>query len=150
MLARGLRQSGQRRLKGQVFTPPGVDAAEQRVDQTVDQFLAEPATHFARHRFIALAAGARQAEVLPRPGDTVRGQNPGRGQFAKVGRYAHELAPRQRTDAPPRPDPGCGRAWQLQFPGQPELADQTGALRPPGEQSLGAGVDPDSGYLGNG
>jgi hypothetical protein len=72
-------QRRQRRLEGKLRGKPRVHAAEQRVDQPVDNLGAEPGRHVAGDRDVAVVRGSRQLEVPRGPRDTLLGHHPGRG-----------------------------------------------------------------------
>ena len=139
--ARGVRERRQCRFEREVLAAPGVDAAEQRLDQPVDYLRAEPPADPAGHRLVAAARGVRQAEILPRSRQPAARQDAGGRQLIKIGGHAHELPPRQRPDLAARPDSGRSRAGRLKLASQAEVADQADALRTACEQRLGTGVD---------
>ena len=126
----GRSQRAQRGLERQLLRPPGVDPAEQRVDQPVHQLRPEPGPDVGGHRHVAVARGGGQLEVLPGPGQPGGRQHPAGGQPVQVRGHAHELPRRERVQGAPAPD-GRGRgAGQHQPVPQPDRADQVGALRP--------------------
>ena len=149
VLPRGRGEPGQRRLERQLLRPACVHAAEQRIDQPVHEFLAEPRGHVAGDGHVAVARGRGQRGVGPGAGQPGSGEDPRAGQRVQVGGHPHQLPPRQRPQPLPGPYPGRRRSGQRQLAGQADRTDEVSALRAAGEQRLGACVDRDPGHLGD-
>jgi len=109
--------------------------------------VAEPGRHERGHRHIAVPCGGREAEILPRPGHAVAGQQARAGQLGQVGRDAQHLAARQRAHPAPAPYPRRRGAGPGQLAFEAGRGDQPGALGPAGEQRLGTLIDHDPGDL---
>ena len=150
MLPRGSRQRRHGRVEGQLRRASRVHAAEQRVDQPVDDLRAEPGSDVLRDRHVAVPGRRRQIEVTRGAGDSGIGHHAGPGQVVQVGRHAHELPTGQRPQRAERPDRRGGGSWRDALVGQPDLGDEAGTLGAGDEERLRSLVDRDPGHLGYG
>ena len=143
------RRGGERREgrgERQVFGPARVHAAEQRVDQPVDDLGAEPGADVLGDGDVAGLSG--QLGLVPRPRDALGGDDPGGRKLVQVGGHAHELPAGQRPHRAPGVDGGRGDAGRDKGVAKADCGDQLRALRPPGEQGLCPLVDGNPGDIG--
>ncbi len=118
----------------------GVDAAEQRVGEAVDDLVAEAGAQQPAQRDVAARLPVQRPPRLGGHG----GQPGGRQQPVEpggAGRDAEQGAGGQRPGAARGPD-GRGRRRRVhQHVGQAQLGEQRGHLGPAGEERLGADVE---------
>jgi hypothetical protein len=86
---------------------PGVDAAEQRLDEPVDERSAETGREVGADRDVVLGRAAGEVRLEPHPGDRGRTEHARRPQRPRVGRHAEQGARRQGVQ--PTPDEHAGR-----------------------------------------
>ena len=119
--------------------PPGVDAAEERVDEAVGQLVAEAGPQQRAERRVAARRPGQRAGGLGR-----RRREPGvrqqPGQPGPARRHAQHRAAGQRHRAPRRADRRARRRRVDEPFDQPELGQQRLHLGPPREERLGADV----------
>ena len=140
------QQRREDRRRGHVVDRAGVDAADEGVDQRVDDPLPELARHQRPDGAVADRARGRRAGAgrrrgrgrsWPRnPSDTGAGGGPEPGRYPErepLGQRARRR-PRAHTDAPAPRD-------RDEHVGEPELVAQVDRLGPPAEETVGAHVD---------
>ena len=116
----------------------GVHAAEEGLDEAVDDLVAEPAGDQVADRDVAVELERGQRRLLADPGEPVVGEDAGALEVVEVERDAHQRA-RERPQVAAGPDAGPrGRGVDdLEV----ELAGQVDPLGPSVEHRLGADVD---------
>ncbi len=141
-------QLRQRGLQAQQVGPPGVDAAEERVDEPLDHLAAEPPADQLADRDVLGHRAAGEQQVQRDPVEPARRQQPGPGQRREVGRHPEQGPGRQRAQAAPAPHlGGAGRGRDRLQAGRRE---QGQPLRHPAQQRVGALVDGPAGDLAAG
>ena len=84
--------------------PAGVHPAEQRLDEPVDDLVAEPGGHQVADGDVAVDLGGRERRLGPDPGQPLVGQHAGGRELVQVERHAHQRA-RQRAQRAAGPHP---------------------------------------------
>jgi hypothetical protein len=119
----------------------GVDTAEQRLDEPVDDLLAEPLLHQRPDaRVAALERGRREDRVHRRPGETRLRDHPALGEHLQIGGDAHQGA-RHRQQLAARPEVRRGVRRVHEVVAETGGPGQLDGLRPPVQHRLGADVD---------
>ena len=149
MGAGGLGEGRQRRVEGQFLGPARVDAAQQRVDDAVHDFLAEPGRHVAGHRHIAVAPRGGQVRLPPRPGQARRRQHAGAGQVIEIRGHSHHLPGGSPRSTPRLQIRGAVLPGGTRSPSRP-TARISPFPRQAGQQRLGTRVNRHPGHLGHG
>ena len=137
---RPLPQDGHRRVEREPVGVAGVDPAEQRLDEPVDDGPPQPARDVLPHRHVAVDGAARPGLLRRRPLDLGVGEDsPGR---RRVGGHPHEGRAGHRVQgaAAPHRRGRRGRGDEVGL-GDPDPACEVEGLRTGREQGLGADVD---------
>jgi hypothetical protein len=114
---------------------PGVHPAEQRLDETVDELVAQAPGHQVADGHV-VADGRR--ELVPRADQTLAAEHAARGQLVEVERDPHQRA-RQRPQRAARPHGRRGRRRVHDL--RADLAGQRQALGTTRQHGLGTDVD---------
>ena len=121
----------------------GVHAAEQRLDQPVDDLVAEPGRdQLADGDVLAVGERGDPAVSSRSRASPASLRTPDAATCVDVGGHAHHR-PRQRPQRSPGPDGRRGRRGVDDV--EPELAREVDAFRPPSQHRLGADVHGDAG-----
>ena len=118
-------QLGGGRAGGQQPRVPGVHAAEQRLDQAVDDLVAEPRCHQVAHGEVVARARWAAAWLGPNLRQTLVAEHTRRGEAVDVERDPHQRA-RQRPELAAGPEPR--RRGRRVDDLEPELPRQLHAL----------------------
>lgn len=145
--ARGGGDRRHRRVEGEPFDEPGVHAAEQGLDEAVDDLAAEAGPDVVGDGHVGAARRLGQDEVERDARQPGRGQHPRGRQRPQVGRDAHDLAGRERTQPAAAEDGGGGGPGVHEVVAAAEFGDQVEALGAAGEHRLGALVHGEAGDL---
>jgi hypothetical protein len=120
---------------------PGVDAAEQRLDQPVDHLAAEAPGDQLPHGHVVGDRPARQQQVQRHAVQAASGQQPAAGERGQVGRQPEQRPGGQRPERAAAPDEGRAGGGGDELVLQAAVAGQRDAVRHPGQHRVGALVD---------
>jgi hypothetical protein len=134
-------QLRQRRAQRQQVGAAGVDPAQQRVDQPLDDLRAEPTAYEVTDADVVLDRRTGQHQVERHAVEPCRRQQAAAGEGGEVAGDPQDRAGRQRAQAATAPDRrGARRGWH-QLVLETGAADQGEAVRHPREHRVGALVD---------
>jgi hypothetical protein len=139
--ARELRGGG---AQAQAVDVPGVERAEQRVDDALDHLGAEAPRDRRAHGHVAVVGAPWQERLEGGTGEPSGAEQPGRDERGDAGRARGADPGRQGAQAPVRGEPGGPRARGDDVVGEPELLDQPQRLGGGREHRLRPDVDPTS------
>jgi hypothetical protein len=146
VLGDGGGQRGERGLEGKILGASGVDAAEERVDEPVDDLDAEPRADVLGDRCVRRLEGP--GRLGPGARDALGGDDAGGGQLVDVGGNPHELPARQRAHRAPGIDRGRRDAGRDEVGGETRRVNEPDAFGAAGEQRLGPLVHRHPGDIG--
>ncbi len=134
----------------EVVDARGVDPADERVHQTVDDRSPESLADDRSHRPVANASAGsvRDEQVGRHPERLTRAQDPRAGQRPPTGGHPEVQPVGHGGQAAACPHRGAGGSDRNQFVGQPELVAELGGFGTPGQEGVGGQVDRAAGEFG--
>ena len=141
---RGGQQRREGRRGGHVVDRAGVDAPEERIDQDIDDLLAQLARHQGPDGAVADRApdvGAGQHGIAGQAEHASRAEDPGAGGRPEPGGDPERVPLGQRAQASPGPHRCAAGRDRHQGVGEPQLCAQVDRLGAAPQEPVGARVD---------
>ena len=136
-----------RRANAETVAVAGVNAPEQRRNQTFVSLITEAAADELPDRDVAAELVRRNDHVEPRASQAERRQDPGTGDGARTGRNTGEQTRRQRAQTAARPQKWLVGRGRHEPVAEADFAAEAGPVRDPREHRVRARVEPAAGDL---